>query len=336
MNRHPALYLTHRGQYLQQMILADAPEELDITIRRNASPSEILQLLPAMEFLITEREEVIDAGMIAAGRDLRLIQRLGSQTWDIDLAAARRAGIPVCFWPDQSAINVAEHALMMSLDLIKKMRELAGVMNAADWTRPPRLSDEDTFAYNWTGRKGIGTLRHKTTGILGFGEVGRELAFRLKGFECQVLYHKRRRLPEETERQLGIIFATQKELVAQSDVLYCLLPFSPEAAQSLDADFFALMKPGACIVFCGGSGLVDEGALCAALRSGGLSGAGLDTYTSEPLPVDSLLLALHRDLSVNLILTPHVAAGTLSSGRIADFTNLVRHLAGQELLYRVA
>jgi phosphoglycerate dehydrogenase-like enzyme len=336
MSRHPTLFLTHRSQFHQQNILAAAPEELDITIRRDASPDEILQLLPVMEFLITEREDVIDTRMISAGRNLRLIQRLGSQTWDIDLEAARQAGIPVCYWPYQSVINVAEHALLLSLNLIKKMRELCEVMNEAAWTRPPRQSDEDTFAYNWTSRKGIGTLRLKTAGILGFGEIGRELALRLKGFECQVLYHKRRRMPEEAERQLGITYASQEELAARSDVLYCLLPFSPESAQSLDAGFFTRMKPGACFVFCGGGGLVDEAALCAALRSGHLAGAGLDTYTYEPLPADSPLLALYRDLSVNLILTPHVAAGTLSASRTGDFTNLVRLLAGQELLYRVA
>lgn len=335
MEKHPTLFLTHRGQFHQQNALAAAPEELEIVMLRDAALAEVIRLLPNMEFLISEREEIISAEMIAAGGRLRLIQRLGSQTWDIDLEAARRAGIPVCYWPDQSVINVAEHALMLALDLLKKRRELDAVMSAAAWTRPPRLSDEDTFAFNWSGRKGIETLRHKQVGILGFGEIGRELAVRLRGFDCQVVYHKRRLMPEKAESELGITYASQHELVSRSDVVVCLLPYAPEAHESLDEEFFGRMKPGACFIFCGGSGLVHEPSLVAALRSGSLAGAALDTYTYEPLPPDSPLMALYRDPAVNLILTPHVAAGTLTGGRTSDYTNLVRLLAGEPLLYRV-
>jgi phosphoglycerate dehydrogenase-like enzyme len=336
MEKYLTLFLTHRGQFHQQNILAAAPEELEITMLRDASKEEILRLLPAMDFLMTEREDVIDADLIAAGRKLRLIQRLGSQTWDIDLAAAKKSSIPVCYWPDQSVINVAEHALMMTLNLVKKMRELSATIDAVGWTGSPRLSDEDTFAYNWTGRKGIGTLRHKQVGILGLGEVGRELAARLKGFDCQVLYHKRRRMPLAAEKEIGITYLPWEDLTGRSDVIYGLLPYSNVASQSFDASFFARMKPGSYFVFCGGSGLVDEQDLLDALHSGHLAGAALDTYTYEPLPVDSPLLTLHRDPSVNLILTPHVAAGTLTAGRSEDYSNLLRRLGGRDLLYRVA
>ena len=95
------------------------------------------------------------------------------------------------------------------------------------------------------------------------------------------------------------------------------------------------MKHGSYFVFCGGSGVVDETALINTLRSGHLAGAALDTYTWEPLPPDSPLLDLHRDLSVNLILTPHIAAGTGEGGRESHFSNLLRVIAGESLLYRV-
>ncbi len=334
-SRHPVLFLTQRGLRQQQAALNAAPPDLDITLRRDPPRQEILELLPHMEARISERAGVVDAEMIALGQNLKLIQRLGGQTWDIDLEAARRAGIPVCYWPDQSAINVAEHALLVSLALLKKLGELNAVMAAAAWTRPPRLSDEDTFAYNWTGRKGIETLRHKQAGILGFGEIGRELAARLKGFECQVSYYKRRRMPETVEAELGMTYVSRKDLIKRSEVLYCLLPYSAEAHESLDADFFNRMKAGAFFVFCGGSGLVHEPALIAALRSGQLGGAALDTYTYEPLPVDSPLLELQRDPAINLVLTPHVAGGTLTGGRTSDYTNLLRLLGGEPLLYRL-
>jgi lactate dehydrogenase-like 2-hydroxyacid dehydrogenase len=159
---------------------------------------------------------------------------------------------------------------------------------------------------------------------------------RLRGFETTVLYHKRRRLPAAAEEQIAIRYAVPGEILRQAGVVYGLLPFAAETAQSLNEAFFAQMKPGAYFVFCGGSGMVDETALIEALRSGHLAGAALDTYTMEPLPKESPLLALHRDLAVNLILSPHVAGGTVPSGRRGDYTNLTRLLAGEELLYRVA
>ena len=85
--KHPTLYLTQRSERQQQSALAAAPAGLDITIRRDAARSEVLSLLPGAEFLISERAGVIDAEMIAAGRNLKLIQRLGAQSWDIDLDA---------------------------------------------------------------------------------------------------------------------------------------------------------------------------------------------------------------------------------------------------------
>jgi phosphoglycerate dehydrogenase-like enzyme len=330
------LFLTHRGLFQQKSVLSAAPANLDIILLRDANKEEVIRLLPEAEFLITEREDVIDADMIAVGRKLRLIQRLGSQTWDIDLAAAQAAGIPVCYWPDLSTIHVAEHCLMMTLDLVKKMREMNRIMHQAQWDQPSQLCDEDTFAYNWTGRTGMGTLWEKTAGILGFGEIGRELAVMLKGLNCRVLYNKRRPMPSQAENELAITFVTPDELAQRSDFVYCLLPFIKDAAQSMNARFFAKMRPGSYFVFCGGSGMVNEVDLIAALRSGYLAGAALDTYTYEPLPKDSPLLAVQREEeSVNLVLTPHVAAGTLSGGRRSDFPNLVHLLAGEPLQYRV-
>lgn len=331
------LFLTHRGLWQQQRILSAAPENLQITMRRDASKEEILALLPEMEFLITEREDVIDADMIAAGRKLRLIQRLGSQTYDIDLAAAKAAGIPVCYWPDLSTINVAEHCLMQTLDLLRRTREMGQVMFDAAWEKPSQRCDEDTFAYNWSGRTGMRTLYEKTVGILGFGEIGREMAPMLRGFRCHVLYNKRRQMSPEAERELGITYAATDDLIRQSDVLYCLLPFIPEAAESMNAAVFSAMKPGSYFVFCGGSGMVNENDLIAALRSGQLAAAALDTFTYEPVQKDSPLLAVHRETqTVNLLLTPHVAAGTEGGSRRSEYSNLDRRLAGEPLLYQVA
>lgn len=292
-------------------------------------------------FLITERAGEIDAALIGAARQLRLIQRLGSLTYDIDLAAAKQAGIAVCTWPIRGCVMVAEHLILQMLALAKKLGEVQAIAHAAsDWGRPSRRTDENTFAYNWSGRNGIGGLYNATVGILGFGEIGAELARRLAPFQpAQVLYHKRRRLPADVEAELGLSFAAYEELIAASDFLCSLLPFYPETDQSLNAAVFSRMKPGALLVHCGSGSVIDELALAQAVAHRQLGGAALDTYEWEPLRPDNPLLSLAREPQNNLLLTPHTAAGTPIAGahsRSNDYTNLIRLLKGESLLYQVA
>lgn len=342
---HPTLWITHRSERHQQAALNSAPPEVAVTMRRSPSKEEILALLPEMEFLVNERTGVIDADMIRAGAKLRLIQRLGSQTYDIDLKAAKAAGIPVCIAPVRGCINVAEHMLMQILTLAKRTRELMIIVEEGnDFGYPPRRCDEDYFAYNWSGYKGVMTLWGATVGILGMGEIGAELARLLRPFRGAVLYHKRNRLPEDAEDELGIQFATVDEMLAASDVVCMLMPFFPETEQSLSRDFFAAMKPGSLFVSCGGSGVVDEVALADALRSGHLAGAALDTYTFEPVAADDPLRALAlADPRANVVLTPHTAAGTGPvhptqpiNEREEDYANILRVLRGEPLMGRVA
>ena len=339
MPTHPTLFITHRGERHQQAAVGAAPAELEITMARTPSKEQILALLPGKEFLITERTGEIDADIIRAGHDLRLIQRLGSRTYDIDLAAARAAGVPVCCRPVPGCIRVAEHMLLQMLACAKKLREAMDVILSANpHGQPPKRCDENYFAYNWTGRQDIRGLWGATVGILGFGEIGAELARRLHGFGCTILYNKRNPLPAEAERELNIRFASSDALVAQSDYVCTLLPFFPETEQTLGRDFFARMKPGAIFVSCGGSGVVVDEALAEACASGRLYGAAVDTYTYEPIAPDSPLLPLARQQQANLVLTPHTAAGAAAAnvvGRSEDYDNLVRILRGQDLIGRL-
>jgi phosphoglycerate dehydrogenase-like enzyme len=342
MTPHATLFLTHRGERHQQSALAGAPPELAVTMRRSPSKEEILALLPGNEFLITERTGEIDADVIRAGKNLRLIQRLGSQAYDIDLDAARAAGVAVCYQPVGGCIRVAEHMLLQMLAAARRLREMMAKAEAAEnGGRAPRRCDEDYFAYNWTNVAQLRGLWQSTVGILGMGEIGMELARRLQGWGCTVLYYKRRRLPPAAETDLKVRYVERADLVAESDFVCMLLPYLPETAQSLDAGFFARMKPGACFVSCGGGGVVVEAALAEAVRSGHLFGAAVDTYSWEPIRPDEPLLEVVRGSRANLVLTPHVAAGsgterTEAQGRAGDYANLLRLLRGQTLLGRLA
>ncbi|HHY58224.1 MAG TPA: hypothetical protein GYA08_22630 [Chloroflexi bacterium] len=339
MTKHKTLFLTQRGLQHQKWAMEGAPAELELIMRRGASREELLALLADAEFLITERTGLIDAEMMAAAPKLRLIQRLGRQTWDIDLEAARRASVPVCYQPITGCVMVAEHMMLQMLGLLKRVREAMHVTaEAADYGVETKRGDEDTFAYNWSRRSGIGKLSGATVGILGFGEIGLELVEQLQGFHCTVLYHKRTRLPETVEAQLRLEYALPEAIAEQSDIVCSLLPYQGPK-EPIDAAYFARMKPGSLFVHCGSGATVDEAALLGALRAGHLAGAALDTYTYEPLrPADPLVQAL-QDPTLNLILTPHIAAGGVTAGghgRSQDYDNILALLAGRELQYRIA
>lgn len=330
------LFLTDRSPRHQESARQAAPPGLDIVMLRRPKPQVLEREIAAAEFLISERAGEIDADLIAAAPKLRLIQRLGSLTYDIDLGAAQRAGVMVCTWPILGCILVAEHMLMQMLALTKRLNEVRVVAEeAGDWG-PSRRTDENVFAYNWSERTGIGGIYGLTVGILGFGEIGAEVARRLRGFAPRgVLYHKRHPLPGHVEAELGITYATRKEIIAASDILCVLLPYSAETDLTLDAATFAAMKPGARVVHCGSGSVIDEHALADALHRGQIGGAALDTFEWEPLRPDNPLLPLARDPRANVLLTPHTAAGTMPGGRAGDWANVRLVLAGEEPRFRV-
>jgi phosphoglycerate dehydrogenase-like enzyme len=338
VQQHNVLFLTQRGLQHQQWALEGAPPELALVIRREASRETLLTLLADAEFLITERTGVVDAELIAAAPKLRLIQRLGRQSWDIDLAAARQAGIAVCCAPIGGCVMVAEQMLLQILGTLKRVREgMAVAAEAADWGIETVRGDEDHFAYNWSRRGGIGQLSGASVGILGFGEIGLELVELLRSFHCTVRYHKRSRLPAAVEEQLGIHYASPSQIAASSEIVCSLLPYQGPQPP-VDASYFASMRPGAIFVHCGSGATVDEAALLAALRSGQLAGAALDTYTYEPLRKDDPLVAAVQEPAFNLMLTPHTAAGGITAGgqgRTPDYDNILALLAGRPLQHQL-
>jgi phosphoglycerate dehydrogenase-like enzyme len=341
MQQHLTVFTTERGAFHQQRALAAAPPELAIRMLRQPDRDTLIQALADAEYLISERVGGIDSQMLAAAPQLKLILRIGSLTYDIDTEAARASGVIVCRWPDMGVIRVAEHLVLQMLALTKKLRETEQIaLEASQSWREPRRTDEDTFAYNWSGRHDIGGLWGRSVGILGFGEIGAELARRLVGWGCKVSYTKRRRLPLSVEHELGLTFLEAEALLGESDILVNLLPYFPETVHFLDMPHLAQMKDGAIMVSCGSGGTVDEQALADAVRAGKLAGAAMDSYDWEPIKPDNPLLALARE-GGNILLTPHVAAGAPSrdqddlTDRRGEYETIVSHLQGKPLRFRI-
>ena len=305
---------------------------------RQPDKKTLMTHLQDAEYLISERVGVIDEEIIQAAPQLKLILRLGSLTHDIDVEAARKAGVVVCSWPVASVIRVAEHLVLQMLALSKKLRETEAIALEAssEWGESKR-TDEDTFAYNWSAREGVDGLWQKTVGIIGFGEIGTELARRLQNWGVTLLYNKRRRLPPQVEEELNLTYADVGDLFAQSDYVANLLPYFPSTNMWLDDAFFQKMKDGACIVSCGSGSVINEQDLAEAIRSGKLGGAALDTFEWEPIRPDNPLIELAKQ-RYNVLLTPHIAAGATAmqaQERAQDYTNIVNHIEGQPIHNRV-
>jgi len=336
VTRYPTLFLTERGRRHQAAALRAAPPELEVVVLRRPDGDTLLAHLKDAVFLITERSGRVDGEMISSAPKLRLILRLGSLVHDIDLIAARAAGIAVCAQPQRGAIMVAEHSVVQMLALAKHLRQVEWAALATREGGDSRRTDEDTFSYNWTRQSGIGGLWGRTVGILGCGETGVELARRLQGWNCRVRYHRRRRLPPVVEEELGIRYAEREDLLAESDFLVNLLPYAPETDHSLGRAEFERMKPGAYLVSSGSGSVIDEPALADAIRSGKLAGAALDTFEWEPLSADNPLLRLaSSDPGLNLLLTPHTAAGAPPQGsafsRADDYAPILQFLRGEPI-----
>jgi len=251
-------------------------------------------------------ETPLDAALIGQMSRLRFLQRIGWFRARGDATAAMERGIPVAVTPYGVADRVAQHALTLTLMLLRRMpaalEALAKGANPDGLPELPAESPQNTV--NWARIPDIASLNDKTVGIVGFGEIGAALARLLGAFQTRTLVFRRRGLSPEQEAFYGVHWMPLDDLLRESDVVVSFVPGIPEARNLLAVRELGLMKAAAYFVNCGRALCVDESALIAALREQRLAGAALDVFAIEPLPLSSPL----RELS-NVILTPHSAGG---------------------------
>jgi phosphoglycerate dehydrogenase-like enzyme len=318
-----------------QRILKDTPipPEWEFTVLQSSNPEELYPALQDSEVLVVRNASVGRAELEAAS-NLRLVQKFGRRTENIDLGAARDLGIRVGTMPLEHGVWVAEHALMLMLALTKKL--LPAYAGAIAGENPegiqPFRTTQTRSVYNWTALAGRGTLFRRTLGIVGLGEIGTEVAIRAKSFEMEILYYNPPGfcLAPEAEAELRVTFQPLHQLLPQVDYVTLHVPHTSETEALFGSEEFALMKPSVYFINCSRGGVVDERALCHALATEKIAGAGLDVFEYEPLPPESQLLHLE-----NVILTPHIAGGPLEAiaaeGReLIDRIILVTDLSGAE------
>ena len=167
----------------------------------------------------------------------------------------------------------------------------------------------------------------KTVGLIGFGSIGQAVASRLRGFDCDILYTKRSRLPVAQETALGVTYGTTDDLLTRADILCLHCPLTPETTNLIDKRALSRMKRSAVLINVARGGVVVEADLAEALRERTIRGAAMDVYSIEPLPADSVLLTLD-----NIVVTPHLAAATADTFEPTVrrmFDNMVRVTRGE-------
>lgn len=267
-----------------------------IAVSHCSRPEDLKAMLADADVLVIENGRV-GTEELSRASSLKLVHTFGLVD-NIDHDACRMRGITVKRLDRHSNRMVAEHVVMLMLALARGLDEAR-----KDWRRPSSLQPGG-WAYNWPACGAVRGLKGRTVGLLGLGQVGVLVARYLQPFGVTVLYTRRRR-DRAMEDQLGIVYASLDELVSTSDILSIHVPANAQTDRMINAGLLAKAKTGLCIVNTARGSILDEEALVAGLKDGKIGGAALDVFTTEPPPRDHPLRALD-----NVILTPHVAAGT--------------------------
>ncbi|WP_096785366.1 hydroxyacid dehydrogenase [Rhodobacter sp. CZR27] len=239
---------------------------------------------------IISRMGRIDAAVFEAAPRLRVIAKHGVGVDNIDLQQASAHGVPVLVATGANAVSVAEHAMALLFAVAKRIVALDGGLRAGRWEKP-----------GFRGRE----LAGSSLGLVAFGAIARQTAVYARAFGMDVMAYDPF-CPSETVAAAGVTAVKDlDDLVARCDILSLHSPLTPETRNMIDARRLSLMKPDAILINTARGGLIDEGALAAALAEGRIAGAGLDTFAQEPPAADHPFWREPR-----LVMTPHIGGVT--------------------------
>jgi D-3-phosphoglycerate dehydrogenase len=255
------------------------------------TPEELTTVLPAYDGCVVRGRTKIRQPLIDLCPGLKVIVRGGVGLDNIDADYARSKGITVMNTPKASSASVAELAIGFMFDLARSIYKATATMKAEKWEKKAFEGDE---------------LGGKTLGLIGIGNIGKEVAKRANALGMTVIAYD----PYVKEAE-GVRLVQLDVLLAKSDYISLHLPKTKESSNMIGKAQFEKMKAGVRLVNCARGGIVDEAALYEALVSGKVAGAALDVFAEEP-PTDYRLLKLD-----NVIGSPHIGAATKEAqGRV--------------------
>lgn len=308
-----------------KQVRADVGHLYPADVRLVRDCDELLANIPGANALVVEALPVGAQEIAAAGGTLRLVQRYGTTTRNIDGAACSSAGIQVKTLRRRANISTAEQALALMLALARQLNQNANLISieqikAAGYT-PTQYDRTRTPNGNWARITGLKTLFGRQLGIIGFGEIGRELALRASALGMRIIYHQRHSLVAAEEQRYQVNYSSLELLLETSDCISLHLPRGAETRGIIGRSELENIKPGALLINVSQPSLIDRAALLDALESGRLGGFAMDSFYEEPADPDDPLIKFR-----NVIITPHLA-GSPRSNSLDDIAELLDNLA---------
>jgi D-3-phosphoglycerate dehydrogenase len=258
---------------------------------KSLTPPELLQSIGDYEAIIVRSATKVTKEVIDAGKKLKVIARGGVGLDNIDVPYARSKGLKVLNTPGASSISVAELAIahMISLGRFLPMSNIA--MRNKQWPKKEYA-------------KGV-EMTGKTLGIIGIGNIGKEVAKRALGLQMKVVATD----PFVKETDLNVKLMSMDELLMISDYITLHIPLDKAKGPAITKAEFDKMKKGVILVNCARGGVVSEKDLLEALNSGKVAYAGMDVFENEPPTPEEFDLINHPRVSV----TPHIGASTMEA-----------------------
>jgi D-3-phosphoglycerate dehydrogenase / 2-oxoglutarate reductase len=295
--------------------LAEAGVELlrahhEVDARDATTREELLAAVGDVDALVVRSATRVDAEVLEAGRNLKVVGRAGIGLDNVDVAAATRLGVMVVNAPQSNVISAAEHTVALILAQARNIPQAHVALREGRWER---------------GRFQGAELYGKTLGIVGLGRVGALVAQRLNAFGMRLLAYDPY-VSRDRAAQMGVELASLADVLARADIVTVHLPKTPDTTGLIGETELAAMKPGARLVNTARGGIVDEAALAKAIGDGQLAGAALDVFAEEPTS-QSPLFELE-----GVVVTPHLGASTTEAQDKAGTTiaeQLLLALAGQ-------
>lgn len=268
-----------------------------VDYKQDIESDELISCVKNYDVIVVRSRTRLTRNVINAANNTKIIARVGVGLDNIDVKAAEAKGIRV--------INAAEAAMNAVSELtIGHMISLARNIPRADY---------ETKRRNWIKKDLVGIeLRGKYLGIVGVGNIGRNVARIAKALRMNIIGYDLYPINKDFIREVGLIVTDLDTLIGSSDFVTCHAPLTPETKKMFNRERFSKMKSTSYIINTSRGEIIDEGALYDALINGKISGAALDVFEIEP-PTNHMLLDLP-----NVICTPHIGSQTKEAQELAS------------------
>ena len=295
MKKYVAIYTEEENLFKKYMDMFDSRTNL-LWIKSDLAVEDQIEkdvVIPAM--IINPSKISTEVALKIPG--LRLIQVTSAGANNIDIITLNENGILVANNNGGNSVAVAEHTIALMLSVYRKLPRQFSDLKSGNWS--VNSSMILPTSHDLSGQK---------IGIIGFGHIGKKVARRLQGWECEISYNDIIKLDQTTEHDFNVRFESREDIIKSCDIITLHVPLNRETTGMISDREFKQMKSNAIIINACRGPVIDEKSLINALDKKYITGAGLDVTEKEPIEMDNPLLKMD-----NVVITPHLAAMTQES-----------------------